>query len=213
MIVVLVGPPGAGKGTQADILVSRYHFVKLSTGDALRAEIKENSEVGRKAKALMDAGHLVPDDVLFEIIKANLAKYKSKNILLDGYPRNLNQAETLAKLEDIQKVKAVIHLAVDEKDLVSRLAGRRICESCQSSYHVVNKIPKKPGICDVCQGKIIQRTDDEESKVAVRLKVYAQETNPIVDFYRKKNLCFDVNGGLNPSHVTQDIQKIMDAII
>lgn len=213
MIIVLIGPPGAGKGTQAETLVNKYGFVKISTGDALRAEIRADSAIGRKAKSLVEAGKLVPDDILFEIIKVNLEANKDRDILLDGYPRNVKQAQTLQSLSEAFPVKAVVHLSVNRSELIARLSGRRVCENCQTPYHILSKPPKVNGYCDKCGEKVIQRADDQEDKISVRLRVYEEETMPVLQYYREKGLCFDIEGNKEPTHVTQDIESIINKFI
>lgn len=194
MIVVLAGAPGAGKGTQADMLAAREGFRKISTGDALRKHIKQRSEIGLKAEAVMARGELVSDDILFQILKEELGDDASEKILLDGYPRNVNQAKTLESLGNMQPVVAAIHLDVESSELVSRLSGRRVCESCGSSYHATMSPPKHTGICDRCGGTLKQRPDDQEESVRTRLSVYDNLTKPVLEFYREKGLYHRVDG-------------------
>lgn len=189
MIVVLTGAPGAGKGTQADMLAEKIGLKKLSTGDALRKHVKEGTDIGKVAGAIMERGELVPDDVLFKILKAELDSVKVDQIvLLDGYPRNLSQAETLETLKDRHPVNAAIHLDVDRSALIARLSGRRVCGSCGATYHVSSNPSKKEGVCDKCGSGLVQRKDDKPESVAVRLDVFEKTTRPILDFYEARGL-------------------------
>lgn len=194
MIIVLTGAPGAGKGTQAALLTDRTDLVTLSTGDALRAQVKAKTEIGNKASAIMERGELVPDDVLLGILEAELSGLKGKTVLLDGYPRNVAQAETLDKLQDKYPVKSAIQLDVQRDELIQRLSGRRICSSCGQSYHIQYSPTKVDGKCDKCGSEVIQRKDDNAESVAVRLDVYEKNTRPVLDFYKEKGMLHVVEG-------------------
>lgn len=207
MIFVLMGAPGAGKGTQADLLVEDVGFHKISTGDALRRQISEQSEIGMKASAFMKEGKLVPDDILLGVLKREVEDFKEKKILLDGYPRNLQQAETLERLG--YGINGVIHIDVDRTELLGRLSGRRICGVCNISYHLHSKAPKKSGICDRCEGELLTRDDDTLSKVEVRLKVYENETAPVLEHYRNSDLYYRVDGGRDVDSVAKDVKQII----
>lgn len=213
MIVVLTGAPGAGKGTQADLLVERRGFRKVSTGDALRRHIGLKSEVGKKAEMFISEGRLVPDDVLFDVLKAELGSKSNEMILLDGYPRNVAQAETLAKLASTHPVAATIHLDVRRSELLERLSGRRVCSSCGKSFHVSLNPPKKTGICDSCGGGLTQRVDDLPEKVAVRLDVYEKETSPIIAYYKEKGLYTKVDGERAQDEVFASIEETLDRVL
>jgi adenylate kinase len=191
MRLILVGPPGAGKGTQAVHLAAHYSIPHISTGDIFRANIKGETELGKLAKSYMDAGNLVPDSVTNDMVKARLGEDDLGNgFLLDGYPRNLGQAEfldgVLATLGT--PLDAVLELAIENSEIITRLSGRRICRGCGASYHVLFEKPAVEGICDKCGGELYQRSDDEESVIANRLNVYTEQTAPIVDFYRNAGL-------------------------
>jgi len=191
MRLILVGPPGAGKGTQAVHLAAHYSIPHISTGDIFRANIKGETELGKLAKSYMDAGNLVPDSVTNDMVKARLGDDDLGNgFLLDGYPRNLGQAEfldgVLATLGT--PLDAVLELAIENSEIITRLSGRRICRGCGASYHILFEKPAVEGICDKCGGELYQRSDDEESVIANRLNVYTEQTAPIVDFYRNAGL-------------------------
>jgi adenylate kinase len=213
MIVVLTGAPGAGKGTQADLLAARCGFKKLSTGDALRKHVKAGTEIGKIAGSIMERGELVPDDVLFRILKEELATMaKTDVVLLDGYPRNPSQAETLDSLKDQQPVKAAIQLEVPRQELITRLSGRRVCSSCGTSFHVTENPPRKEGVCDKCSSALTQRPDDKPESIAVRLDVYEKNTRPVLDFYRKKGTFKQVEGTGKPEAIYQNLKKVIDAL-
>jgi len=209
MIVVLTGAPGAGKGTQADELQAKLGFRKFSTGDALRKHIRQGTQIGKVAGALVEAGKLVPDDVLFDILKTELGNDSDEKILLDGYPRNVKQAETLKKLENVHPVRMAIHLDVAQNELVERLSGRRVCGKCGKSYHVKFNPPKDASKCDACGGGLTQRADDHPDKVSVRLKVYEQETKPVLDFYKSAGLYKEVDGSQEPGEVFNELKRAL----
>jgi adenylate kinase len=191
MRLILVGPPGAGKGTQAIHLAAHYSIPHISTGDIFRANIKGETELGKLAKSYMDAGNLVPDSVTNDMVKARLGEDDLGNgFLLDGYPRNLGQAEFLDGVLAIlgTPLDAVLELAIENSEIITRLSGRRICRGCGASYHILFEKPAVEGICDKCGGELYQRSDDEESVIANRLNVYIEQTAPIVDFYRNAGL-------------------------
>jgi adenylate kinase len=195
MRLVLVGPPGAGKGTQAVHLASHYGIPHISTGDIFRYNIKENTELGQKAKSYMDAGNLVPDSVTNEMVADRLTHADAKDgFLLDGFPRNVVQAEVL---RDILKTSgtpldAVLEFVLDDAEIIRRLSGRRVCRGCGATFHVEYEKPKFDGVCDKCQGELYQRTDDSEEVIAHRLSVYAEQTKPIIDFYRAEGLLISI---------------------
>lgn len=213
MIVLLTGAPGAGKGTQAELLAERDGFRKISTGDALRRQIRLATPVGLKAKSFMDEGRLVPDEVLFDVLKAELGNNLNERILLDGYPRNISQAKTLKSMADIHPVKGAIHLDVDREALIARISGRRVCGQCGATFHAETNPPKMAGICDKCGGAVAQRKDDEESKVRVRLEVYDSETKPILDFYKNEGLYHRIDGNGDTENVYSTVKREMLQIL
>jgi len=207
VIVVLTGAPGAGKGTQADLLARREGYRKLSTGDALRKHVKAATEIGLLAGAVMERGELVSDDLLFLILKEELSSIsQAETILLDGYPRNLAQAQALDTLAAIHPVTAAVLLDVPRDELVSRLSGRRVCAGCGTSFHITEQPSKVDGICDRCGGQLGQRPDDKPASVAVRLDVYEKTTRPILEYYRKKGVFREVVGTGEPEVVFQALK-------
>ncbi|MEK9518864.1 adenylate kinase [Streptomyces sp. NPDC087908] len=197
MRIVLVGPPGAGKGTQAAFLAKNLDIPHISTGDLFRANISQGTELGLKAKAFMDAGDLVPDEVTIGMAKDRMEQSDAANgFLLDGFPRNVAQAEALdvvLKAEDMQ-LDAVLDLEVPEDEVVKRIAGRRICRNDSAHvFHVEYNAPKSEGVCDVCGGELYQRADDSEETVRKRLEVYHTQTEPIIDYYRAQNLVVTIS--------------------
>ncbi|MGW2016093.1 adenylate kinase [Streptomyces sp. NPDC001927] len=197
MRIVLVGPPGAGKGTQAAFLAKNLDIPHISTGDLFRANISQGTELGMKAKAFMDAGDLVPDEVTIGMAKDRMEQPDAVNgFLLDGFPRNVVQAEALdvvLKAEDMQ-LDAVLDLEVPEDEVVKRIAGRRICRNDSAHvFHVTYNAPKTAGVCDVCGGELFQRDDDSEETVRRRLEVYHTQTEPIIDYYRAQNLVVTIS--------------------
>ena len=199
MNLILLGGPGAGKGTQAKKLIKKYQIPQISTGDILRAAVKEGTEMGKKAKEFMDAGQLVPDEVVIGIIKDRLKEPDcQKGFILDGFPRTVPQAEALEKvLSDMsKKIDHVVSIDVDEEELVTRLTGRRTCKDavCGQMYHVKFTPPKKEGVCDKCGGELYQRDDDNETTVRSRLATYNQATKPLIDHYKAKGLIRPIPG-------------------
>lgn len=213
--LVLLGAPGAGKGTQAKMMAQKYHIPHISTGDILRENLKKGTELGLKAKEYMDKGELVPDSVLIDIIRDRLSQPDTKDgFLLDGYPRTLPQAEAMETiLDDLNKgLDAVIDIQVTDKDLVDRLAGRRMCQ-CGASYHVSFNPPKTEGVCDICGGKLYQRDDDNESAVRTRLTAYYDQTYPLTDHYNDKGLLRAVKGSGNIEDIFNEITSVVDALL
>jgi adenylate kinase len=206
MNLVLMGLPGAGKGTQAEKIVEKYGIPHISTGDMFRAAIKESTELGLQAKSFMDQGNLVPDEVTIGIVRERLSKEDcAEGFLLDGFPRTVAQAEELENiLSDLnKKIDYVINIDVDQEFLMERLTGRRICKSCGSTYHLVFNPPAKDGVCDRCGGELYQRADDNAETVQNRLEVNQKQTKPLLDFYEGKGYLRNING-------QQDIRKVFD---
>ncbi|MBD3296973.1 MAG: adenylate kinase [Candidatus Omnitrophica bacterium] len=209
--IILLGAPGAGKGTQAGILVREYGLVHISTGDMLRSAIKEGTGTGLKAKQYMDKGELVPDEVVTQLVVDRMEKPDAdKGIILDGFPRTSPQAESLDKAlsEKDQSIDVVLYLKVSEDVVIQRLTGRRVCPQCGRNYHVTNMPPEKEGMCDKCDVPLIQREDDTLETVKTRLKVYQQSTQDLVEYYREKGLLREVNGDLPAEKLFQDIDAL-----
>src|SRR6476620_2617851 len=206
MNLVLMGLPGAGKGTQAEKIVEKYSISHISTGDMFRAAIKESTDLGLQAKSFMDQGNLVPDEVTIGIVRERLSKEDcAEGFLLDGFPRTVAQAEALENiLSDLnKKIDYVINIDVDQEFLMERLTGRRICKSCGSTYHLVFNPPTKDDVCDRCGGELYQRADDNAETVQNRLEVNQKQTKPLLDFYEGKGYLRNING-------QQDIRKVFD---
>lgn len=198
MNVVLLGPPGAGKGTQAARIVEKYGVPHISTGDIFRANIKAGTELGKRAQEYMNRGELVPDELVVEIATDRLAADDCKEgFLLDGFPRTVFQAEKLDEFmaSKGRKIEHVLNIEVGRDDLMARLTGRRVCKSCGASFHVVNIPPKKEGICDNCGAELVQRADDNEETASNRIEVYNRETKPLIDYYEKAGNIVNIDGG------------------
>ena len=194
--IILMGPPGAGKGTLAKQLKSALDLVHISTGDMFRENIKAQTELGKLAQSYIDHGDLVPDSVTIEMLKARLAeKDCEKGFLLDGFPRTLPQAEALEKLskEINRPIEVVVNLDCDNNELIRRISGRRVCKNCGAPYHIVTMKPKVEGVCDLCGGPLYQRADDNEEALKVRLDHYVKDTKPLLDFYRERGLLENFN--------------------
>lgn len=214
MHLMFLGPPGAGKGTQAKILEQRFNAVQVSTGDILRKAIEAGTKLGLEAKAVMDQGKLVPDDVMIGLIKDKFSEPDfSTNWIMDGFPRTVAQAEAFDKLllELNLKLDSVVEVDVDRTLLVKRITGRRVCKSCQAPYHVEFNPTKVDGICDYCgSNDIYQRGDDKEEVVVNRLKVYDEQTSPLIQYYSSKNLLHRMDGNLPVDEVTNKIVEILN---
>jgi adenylate kinase len=213
--LVLMGLPGAGKGTQADKIVDQYGIPHISTGDMFRAAMKEETELGLKAKSYMDKGELVPDEVTIGIVRERLSKPDcKKGFLLDGFPRTVPQAEAL---EDIltelnKKIDYVINIDVNHELLMARLTGRRICKNCGATYHLVFNPPAQEGLCDRCGGELYQRADDNEATVKNRLEVNMQHTAPLLNFYEAKGYLQNINGQQDIQVVFADINELLGSL-
>ncbi|MBO7667236.1 MAG: adenylate kinase [Firmicutes bacterium] len=211
MKIVLLGPPGAGKGTQAEVLTKKLLVPHISTGDMFRAAIKNGTAMGIEAKGYMDRGQLVPDEVTVGIIKDRIAQSDcSGGFLLDGFPRTIAQAEALDKLlEDKGGLDAVLNISVPLEKLVERLTGRRMCRKCGAIYHMLYNAPAKEGVCDACGGELYQRDDDKLETVTNRLDVYEAQTAPLIGFYEKQGKLFTVNGDQPINAVLADLGKAL----
>ena len=206
MRLVLVGPPGAGKGTQAQFLASHYSIPHISTGDIFRANLKQGTPLGVEAKGFMDRGELVPDSVTNEMVRDRLTHDDLGNgFLLDGFPRNVAQAQVLRAIlsEKNTPLDAVLELAVESAEIVLRLSGRRVCRDCGKGAHIEFERPAKDGICDSCQGELYQREDDKEEVISRRLEVYQEQTAPIVDFYRVEGLLITISATGSVADITE----------
>ena len=211
---VLLGPPGAGKGTQAAKVIGKYNVPHISTGDIFRANIKEGTELGKKAKGYMDEGKLVPDELVVDLVTDRLQKDDCKEgFLLDGFPRTIVQAEQLDKFlsDNGQKLDIVLNFKVRKDVLIERIAGRRVCKSCGASFHVVNVPPKKEGICDTCGGELFQRKDDNRETVENRINVYENETAPLIGYYEKQGVLANFDGEKTHNEVFEDVVKAIEA--
>jgi adenylate kinase len=207
MKLILFGPPGAGKGTQAKLLTKCFKLPHISTGDILRNEVKNNTDLGRQAKGFMDSGKLVPDTLVTEMVKKRMAaKDLEKGFILDGYPRTVSQARSLDEILETG-IDTAVYLSTSEKVVVQRLTGRRVCSKCGTNYHLVNMPPKKDMLCDQCQVPLYQRPDDNEATVRNRLKVYLEESSGVLDYYRKQNKLENVSGDLDSEEVCKIISK------
>lgn len=213
--LVLMGLPGAGKGTQADKIVGKYNIPHISTGDMFRAAIKDGTELGLQAKSFMDKGELVPDEVTIGIVRERLSKADcEKGFLLDGFPRTVAQAEALdTMLADLgKKIDYVINIDVDQSILMERLTGRRICKNCGATYHLVFNPPAKEGVCDRCGGELYQRADDNAETVQNRLDVNIQQTKPLLNFYEDKGYLRNINGQQDINVVFADIEELLGGL-
>lgn len=215
MNIILMGPPGAGKGTQSEKIISYLNIPHISTGDMFREAIKNQTELGKIAQSYTNSGKLVPDEVTIGLVKERLSRDDCKNgYLLDGFPRTIPQAEALEVLakEISRPVELVINITADKEELVKRISGRRVCPKCGNSYHVSFKKPQVDGICDSCGSELIQRKDDTIDSLNVRLDAYENQTKPLIEFYEKLGLCKEVNGLQDIDDVFKDIQTILDEV-
>ena len=212
MRLILVGPPGAGKGTQAVQLAKHYKIPHISTGDIFRANLKNGTELGKQAQSFMDRGELVPDSVTNEMVRERLGNSDVGNgFLLDGFPRNTNQSEVL---DGILKAKnmpldAALELKIDHAEIIKRLSGRRTCRGCGASSHIEFEKPKVAGVCDKCQGELYQREDDNEEVVSRRLEIYSEQTEPIISFYKSAGLLKNISALGEVSEITKNAIAIL----
>lgn len=206
--IVIIGPQGSGKGTQANLIAAKYKIANISTGEMFREAVKNQTDLGKAVKAIIDRGDLVPDDLTNELVKERLSKDDCQfGFILDGYPRNLSQAEYLLTH---QKITHVLEIWISDEEAIKRISGRRICSNCGTTYHVLYNPPKQENICDRCGGKLTQRDDDNEKSVKQRLKIYHQETESIISFFQKKNLLYRINGEQRIPDVARDVYSVLD---
>ena len=212
---VLLGPPGAGKGTLAKYLVDEYEIPHISTGDIFRLNIKEGTDLGVKAQTYINAGQLVPDELVCDLVKDRLSQDDCKNgFILDGFPRTTNQADVLAAFlkERNTPLTLVINVVTSKETILTRITGRRVCKSCGASYHIKNVKPKIDGICDRCGGELIQRADDTLETVGARLEVYEKETAPLIDYYTKAGILGNFDGEQAPLKVFDGVKEYLGAL-
>jgi adenylate kinase len=208
----MLGAPGAGKGTQAKMIADEYKIPHISTGDIFRANIKNGTELGKKAKTYMDKGELVPDELVVDLIMSRFAEDDCKNgYVLDGFPRTIPQAEALdaALAKNDDHVDVAIDIEVPDENIIRRMGGRRACTNCGATYHVVYNPPKVEGVCDVCGQKLILRDDDKPETVKNRLNVYHTQTQPLIDYYKKKDILKTVDGTQDMNKVFADIKAVL----
>jgi adenylate kinase len=215
MKVVLLGAPGAGKGTQCKSIVARYGLLHLSSGDILRQERAEGTVLGRKAQSYMDSGALVPDEIIIEMMAKAIEKAPAAGFILDGFPRTVNQAAELDKALAArgQRIDAVLNLEIDDQVVTKRITGRRSCPKCGAVYHIENLKPKTEGICDYDGTKLVQRPDDTEQVLTNRLETYHQQTEPLVDYYKKNGTVYNFNADKKPDDVRASIFEKLDALV
>jgi adenylate kinase len=208
MNLIFLGPPGVGKGTHADLISREFSIPKISTGDILREEVKNRTGLGLKAKSYMDKGELVPDDLVIEILKQRLKQSDCKEgFILDGFPRTINQAKSL---EGFVKIDLVINLLLSREEIINRITGRLTCKNCGEIYHRKNMPPKKPGICDKCGGELYQREDQKVEVVENRLKVYEEQTKPLIEYYREKGILKDIDAEGDVKIVSKRVSGILE---
>ncbi len=213
MNIILLGAPGAGKGTQAKLIVEKYGIPQISTGDMLREAVEKGTELGKKAKVYMERGELVPDDIVIGIVKERLSEDDCKRgYILDGFPRTIKQAEALDEilLSMSSKIDAVINISVSEEEIIRRIVFRRVCRRCGAVYNLIYNPPKQGDICDRCGGELYQRDDDKEEVVRERLKAYKEQTQPLKDYYSKKGILYNIDGAKKIDEIFEDIQKILE---
>lgn len=214
MKIIMLGAPGAGKGTQAKKIAAKYHVPHISTGDIFRANIKEGTELGKKAQEYMDQGLLVPDELVCDLVVDRIHKDDCENgFILDGFPRTIPQADALdgALAQNGEKIEYAIDVEVPDENIIKRMAGRRSCKDCGAIFHLVYNPPKKENCCDVCGGPLVLRDDDKEETVKKRLDVYHEQTAPLIDHYKKAGSLYEVDGTQDINVVFEEIESILEA--
>ena len=212
MNIILLGPPGAGKGTQAKFIVDKYQIPHISTGDMLREAISSGNELGLKVKSILEQGLLVSDDVMIELIKERLSRQDTLNgFILDGFPRTVKQAESLANImnELNRKMEYAIFVNADEETVVKRISNRRVCPKCGRVYNLITLKPKNDSLCDECGSEIIQRKDDKEETVRDRFRIYIENTQPVIDYYIDENILIEVDGSKDLHEVNKEVMKVL----
>ena len=215
MKLVLLGPPGAGKGTHAKVLSEKYGLAHLATGDILRRHIREKTSLGQKAKDIIESGNLVPDDLVNQIMFVEIGKVgRDRGFILDGYPRTIGQAEALDKYlkENHLQLNTVLDFETSKKIIIDRLSGRRVCTSCGYNFHIRNIPPKKEGICDHCGQKLSQRKDDQPETIAHRLQMYEKETSPLIQYYKKKKILQSVPGDFDVPELQEKMKSLFEEL-
>ena len=209
MILVFLGPPGAGKGTQAKLLSQRMGFLHLSTGDLLREAVKNQTPLGKKAKEYMDRGELVPDELIVQLIEKTMPK--DGNVILDGFPRTVNQALALEEMlkGKGEKISKVLFFDVPDEVIIDRLSGRRVCSKCGAVYHMKYNPPKIEGVCDLCGGTLVQRDDDKEEVVKKRLEVYRKQTQPLIEFYQDRGIIYKLDAGKAVEELFEEVKGLV----
>jgi adenylate kinase len=209
VILVFLGPPGAGKGTQAKLLSQRMGFLHIATGDLLREAVKNQTPLGKKAKEYMDRGELVPDELIVQLIEETMPKDGS--VILDGFPRTVNQALALEEMlkGKGEKISKVLFFDVPDEVIIDRLSGRRVCSKCSAVYHVKYNPPKVEGVCDLCGGTLVQRDDDKEEVVRKRLEVYRKQTQPLVEFYQERGIIYKLDAGKGVEELFEEVKGLV----
>lgn len=215
MLIMLLGPPGAGKGTQAEYLVQKFNLAYISTGEILRSAVKNGTPLGLQARQFMEQGQLVPDEVVIGIVKERLSESDcEKGALLDGFPRTVVQARSLdfvlSKMNC--RLDGVIHIEVEEEELIARLTGRRVCRDCGATYHIKFNSPKVRNVCDQCGGELSQREDDSLATVTERLVVYKKQTEPLIEYYQQQGLLHTINGNQEIDIISEQISVVLDQL-
>lgn len=212
MRIILLGPPGAGKGTHASRIEKEFGTVQVATGDMIRSAMKSKTELGKKADAYVRAGKLVPDEVVIGIVQERLSQDDVRDsFMLDGFPRTLEQAQALDAIleESGRRLDAVLYFDVEDAELIRRLSSRRVCEDCSTTYNIISMPPLEEGICDRCGGKLIQRSDDTPEVIRQRLRTYEEQTKPLVDFYEKKGILHRISSTGNLEEITRRVKAVL----